>query len=382
MWILQQQKWRQHPLVSSAISYMRRSYVFFCSLYFSFILTGFLINIATKKLSTFASDPVGQMAPAFRIGTIGELCESNSPLTEKTIIFIETSGGNCLRPRQACAIESAARTNPDMKIRVHMATSPPPGNPELDGGYGLDENCQSMDVLNRLDNVQIIREDLTRHLLGTPLEALLRGGKFEKSKFSFQHLSDVVRIAMLHKSGGIYLDLDVVVLRSLGCLRNTAGEVRSPEYKAGIENGVLIFDKGHELLNQYMRLMEREYDPLGRESIGPLAFIKAARDFCGFDVCEGCNFGQLWVCRNNWNLTVLYPEAFYPIPFRNRERFYEPNFPLVELDNFQTSYVVHVYGAGHGAQVAPSSLYGFLAQRFCPAVYLASYSTSRNKFEF
>jgi lactosylceramide 4-alpha-galactosyltransferase len=195
-------------------------------------------------------------------------------------------------------------------------------------------------------------------------------------------LSDVVRIAMLHKSGGIYLDLDVVVLRSLGCLRNTAGEVRSPEYKAGIENGVLIFDKGHELLNQYMRLMEQEYDPLGRESIGPLAFIKAARDFCGFDVCEGCNFGQLWVCRNNWNITVLYPEAFYPIPFRNRERFYEPNFPLTELDNLQTSYVVHVYGAGHGAQVAPSSLYGFLAQRFCPAVYGASHSKSRNKLKF
>jgi hypothetical protein len=48
MWILQQQKWRQHPLVSSAISYIRRSSVFFCSLYFSFILTGFLINIITS----------------------------------------------------------------------------------------------------------------------------------------------------------------------------------------------------------------------------------------------------------------------------------------------------------------------------------------------
>ncbi|XP_046450319.1 lactosylceramide 4-alpha-galactosyltransferase-like isoform X1 [Daphnia pulex] len=374
-----QQQWRS--LLSSVNCYIRPLFFFLFSFYFTFSLTASLVvNIATSQYSPIASDPA--MAPAFRIGTIGELCESNSPLTEKTIIFIETSGGNCLRPRQACAIESAARTNPDMKIRVHMATRPPPGYPELDGGYGLDGNCQSMDVLNRLDNVQIIREDLTRHFLGTPLEALLRGGKFEKSKFSFQHLSDVVRIAMLHKSGGIYLDLDVVVLRSLGCLRNTAGEVRSPEYKAGIENGVLIFDKGHELLNQYMRLMEREYDPLGRESIGPLAFLKAASEFCGFGGCEGCDFGHRFDCGDNWNLTVLYTEAFYPIPFRNRERFYEPNFPLVELDNFQTSYVVHVYGAGHGAQVAPSSLYGFLAQRFCPAVYLASYSTSRNKFEF
>jgi lactosylceramide 4-alpha-galactosyltransferase len=227
-----------------------------------------------------------------------------------------------------------------------------------------------------LSNVQIIREDLTQHLLGTPLESLLRSGKFEKSKFSFQHLSDAVRIAMLYKSGGIYLDLDVVVLRSLGCLRNTVGEVRTAGYKAGIENGVLIFDKRHGLLDHYMRLMEKEYDPLSRESNGPSGLLKAASEFCDYGACGGCDFGHMWVCRDNSNLTVLYSQAFYPIKFLDRERFYEPNFPLRELDNLQTSYIVHVYGAGHGAQVTPSSLYGFLAQRFCPAVYGASITKS------
>lgn len=320
-------------------------------------------------------------APEFRPGNIGELCESKSDATEKKIFFIETSGENCLRSRQACAIESAARTNPDMKIQVYMSRKRPPGNPEQDGGYGLQRHCESMNVLSKFPNVQIIREDLTRHVLGTPLESLLRSGKFEKSQFSYQHLSDAIRIALLYKSGGIYLDLDVVVLRSLGCLRNTAGEVRSSDYKAGIENGVLIFDKGHELLGHYMRLMEEIYDPLSRESIGPAGFLKAAGQFCGFGICEGCDFGQLWICRDNWNITVLYTEAFYPIPFRNRERFYDPNFHLKELDHLQTSYLVHVYGAGHGAQVVPSSLYGFLAQRFCPSVYSASLTKSgKSKF--
>ena len=35
------------------------------------------------------------------------------------IIYIETSGEECLTPRQACGIESAARANPSMNIRIY-----------------------------------------------------------------------------------------------------------------------------------------------------------------------------------------------------------------------------------------------------------------------
>jgi hypothetical protein len=269
-----------------------------------------------------------------------------------------------------------------MTVEVYMALGPAPGTPEVQGGYGLKRHCETMDILSELPNVKIIREDLFQEFLGTPLETLMQSGKFEKSKFSYQHLSDAARIALMYKKGGIYLDMDVVVLRSLRCLRNTVGGVRSAEYKAAIENGVLIFDKSHELLGHYMHLMEKMYDPLVRESIGPIGLLKAAGEFCGFGDCDGCDFGQLWICRDNSNITVLYTEGFYPIPFREKERFYEPNFPLVELDNLQTSYVVHVYGAGHGTQVVPSSLYGFLAQRFCPRIYGASITSSNSNQHF
>ncbi|XP_057376748.1 lactosylceramide 4-alpha-galactosyltransferase-like [Daphnia carinata] len=370
LWLKIWESLRRIPIIPHLTSYIRRSSILLFSLYFSFLFTGFIISISKPTAIVYRGNV---KAPTFQPQLIGELCESESLGAEKRIFFIESSGEKCLRPRQACAIESAARTNPDMNIYVHMALYPAPGSPEMEGGYGLNAHCQMMDILTKqFPNVKIIREDLTRHFIGTPLEALLQSGALEKSKFAYQHLSDAVRIAMLHKSGGIYLDLDVITLRSLNCLRNTAGEVRSAEYKAGIENGVLIFDKGHELLNHYMRLIPQIYDPSSRECIGPHGLLKAAGEFCGFGICEGCDFGQLWICRNNWNITVLYTEAFYPIPFRNRIRFYEPTFPLSELDNLQTSYLVHVYGSGHGAQVSHSSLYGFLAQRFCPSVYTVS----------
>lgn len=309
-------------------------------------------------------------APNFKPGMIGELCKSDSG-AEKRIVFIETSGQNCLRPRQACSIESAARTNPDMTIYVYMALTPPPGSPEVDKGDGLERDCHTMDILAKFPNVEIIHEDLTQHFLDTPLEQILLDGTFDQSNFSFQHMADALRIVLLYKYGGIYIDMDVVILRSLACLRNTAGQVVSWG-QSGLENGLLVFDKGHQLLNFYMRLMKQIYDPNIREIIGPVGFLKSVRMFCDFKTGNFDEYGEFFVCHNNYNITVMYIDAFYPIHFLDRTRFFANSFLLSDLDKFQTSYSVHVYDSGHGARVPETSLYAFLAQRFCPAIYDAS----------
>lgn len=51
---------------------------------------------------------------------------------------------------------------------------------------------------------------------------LKRQGGF-KSKYSTEHLSDALRIALVHKHGGWYLDLDFVVIKSLSDLAAQAG---------------------------------------------------------------------------------------------------------------------------------------------------------------
>lgn len=66
------------------------------------------------------------------------------------------------------------------------------------------------------------------HLNGTPLHKLALRLKESHSnssinQFPLHQRSDLVRVALMWKQGGLYLDLDVVVLRPLYCLQNTLG---------------------------------------------------------------------------------------------------------------------------------------------------------------
>lgn len=311
----------------------------------------------------------GDTAPSFRPGMVRELCQSE-PNTEKRIMFIETSGQTCLRPRQACAIESAAITNPNMTVYVYIALKPPPGVQKTDKQDGLqsDSNCKTTDMLSNLPNVQFIYEDLTKYFRNTPLEPFVMGNALDKSKYPYQHMSDALRIALLYKYGGIVLDTDVMVLRSLHCLRNVVGQIVNWG-KFGMENSVLIFDKGHQILRFFMKLMKQIYNPEYKEVIGPVGLLQAFRIFCNFTADGFYEYGNYFECHNKSNVTVLHTAAFFPILHAERDIFFNNNFPSSYLNRFQTSYAVDVYGSGHEANVPEASLYSFLAERFCPTIY-------------
>ena len=319
-------------------------------------------------------DEIEDQAPYFKPILIGDLCQGESG-AEKRIIFIETSGYMCLQARQACAVESAALTNPDMTIYLYMSLFPPLGNPEEVKGEGLERHCQTTDILMKLSNVKIIQEDLNKYFIGTPLEQLVTDGIFKKSNFSYHHMSDALRIALLYRFGGIYLDLDVIVFRSLRCLRNMAGHVTLSANDAAssdesiIENGVLIFDKGHEFLNFFMNVMLEIYDPSNRLSIGPYGITDAVKLFCNLQyVIKFEELGELLQCKNNSNITLMYTEAFYSIDYFHHVEFFKESFKISELEKFETSFLSHIYCATHGTSAPQTSLYNFFAERFCPTV--------------
>ena len=75
-----------------------------------------------------------------------------------------------------------------------------------------------------------------------------------------EHKSDFVRINELYRTGGIYLDLDVLPLRDIKLLRNAGyRSVVGRQLHGGINNGVIMAQKGSALVY----LMQRE---------GPLVF--------------------------------------------------------------------------------------------------------------
>lgn len=267
-----------------------------------------------------------------------------------------------------------------MTIFLYMSSKKPPGIPEMDHGEGLERNCRTMELLEALPNVQILREDLpTNYLMGTPIESLLKEA-FNQSHYSYQHMSDAVRISLLHRYGGIYLDLDVIVLRSLRCLRNTAGHVTILGHFC-IENDVLVFDRDHKLLNFFMRWMKLSFKANERSTIGPNGLADAFRMFCKIPVDRAISeeHEESFRCHNDAPFKLIPPDAFHPIRYLEQSLFFDVEFHKSVLDRLKkNSYTVHVYGSGHGAHVPKSSLFAFLAQRFCPAIYGESLHPNSN----
>jgi lactosylceramide 4-alpha-galactosyltransferase len=132
---------------------------------------------------------------------------------ERHIIFIETScvlsfsvtgnkSGLALRQRQACAVASAANTNPDTKVYLLYTCS-------IIGNLG--DSPEYVKQMFSYPNVRIWKLVISDYFKGTPLESWDFMGKVRSSKWPVSHASDVLRFITLWKYGGTYLDMDFVM---------------------------------------------------------------------------------------------------------------------------------------------------------------------------
>lgn len=87
---------------------------------------------------------------------------------------------------------------------------------------------------------------------GTPVEYFYQSDKLFTSKFLVEHMSDFVRLLVLSKYGGIYLDTDCIVQKNLDQLpANFLAKEAHHGYTINSVNGaVLGFQDsiGHEIL--------------------------------------------------------------------------------------------------------------------------------------
>ena len=75
-------------------------------------------------------------------------------------------------------------------------------------------------------------------------------------------------------------------------------------------------------------------------------------------------------CHNDAPLTLMPPDAFYPIRYLEQSRFFDVNIIKSDLARLKDkSYSVPIHASGHGAHIPKSSLFAFLAQRLCPNIY-------------
>ena len=90
-------------------------------------------------------------------------------------------------------------------------------------------------LTTKMSNVEFIRTDFNEMLETTPFKPLL--SEIKTSSWSVVQLSDIVRLILLKKDGGFYLDFDNIVFRPISCLRNTFSYL---EEVPNIENGIMV----------------------------------------------------------------------------------------------------------------------------------------------
>lgn len=191
--------------------------------------------------------------------TLPEISDDEPP-KGKSIFFHETSCKSAennritITTRQACAIESAAILNPNYSIYV-LYTSP--------GALKLQINNKNDKILQQLmsyKNVKFKYLNFNKYLKGTPVEELHNNLLIESSNFAISHASDVLRYLTLWRYGGIYLDLDVVLLKSLENVKpNFAGR----ESDHAVAAGVLSFSHdgpGHKWARQTLEDLKENFN--------------------------------------------------------------------------------------------------------------------------
>ncbi|XP_037074539.1 lactosylceramide 4-alpha-galactosyltransferase-like [Pollicipes pollicipes] len=215
------------------------------------------------------------------------------------IFLLETSGRRHITPREWCTVESAASAHPSMLV-VLLAAAP-----------RLRRSALTDRLLER-NNIILARLDFGSLFADTLFERWYQSRAVLRSPWPAVHMSDAVRVAVLLHHGGIYLDTDVIVRRSLAALDDGAGL----ESERAVASGVLKFSRDSAVPRLLASCLTEGYDPYNWGHNGPGVVTKV--------LIEGCGLRDPPLTITHCgNYTIYGRQCFYAIPWENWSLFLE-----------------------------------------------------------
>ncbi|CAG0921521.1 unnamed protein product [Notodromas monacha] len=185
---------------------------------------------------------------------------------EKAIYLLETSGRPLLSAKQLCSVESAARHNPENPIVVLVAAQQ------------LFYPTLATLIRSLHPNVRFRHLDFHEVLSNSALSDLNLTDTLKRSRFITEHASDLLRFAILHQHGGIYMDLDTIVMTRFPNISN--GVSTAASNGTYLNGAFLIFQKGHPVLLDCMNDIKSSFDTLNFNGNGPQRITDAMRKWC------------------------------------------------------------------------------------------------------
>nr|XP_023920172.1 lactosylceramide 4-alpha-galactosyltransferase-like [Quercus suber]POF00568.1 lactosylceramide 4-alpha-galactosyltransferase [Quercus suber] len=199
-------------------------------------------------------------------------------------------------------------------------------------------------IIDRGFKILAITPDLPFLVKNTPAEAWfeeLKGGRKDPGNIPlFNNLSNLIRLAMLYKYGGIYLDTDFIILKDFSGLRNSIGaQSMDPATNTWnrLNGAVMIFDINHPLLIDFMQEFATTFNGNKWGFNGPYLVSRVIE-----------RVGNT----PGYNITILPPKAFYAADwFKINGLLKKPENEvdsqwverkLAELNNGET-YAIHLW---------------------------------------
>ncbi|KVH89558.1 lactosylceramide 4-alpha-galactosyltransferase-like isoform X1 [Cynara cardunculus var. scolymus] len=122
-----------------------------------------------------------------------------------------------------------------------------------------------------------------------------------------QNLSNLLRLCLLYKYGGVYIDTDLIIMKSFSKLKNSIGaqtlDLGSKNWSR-LNNAVMVFDKMHPLVYKFIEEFSLTFNGNKWGHNGPYLVSRVVSRLQG---------------RPGYNFTILPPPAFYPVNW-NRVR--------------------------------------------------------------
>lgn len=192
--------------------------------------------------------------------------------------------------------------------------------------------------------------------------------EWRKTKFYNTHYSELVRLAALYKYGGIYMDSDIIVLKSLSSLNNSVGmEDKLPG--SSLNGAVMAFRKHSPFILECLKEFYLTYDETRLRWNGADLLQRVARRFWSIDNSYSKKF----------ELNVQPSFIFFPISPQNISSFNANRYfvtPATESEKAQQdalfkrilggSLTFHFWNSMTSALIPePESLVGRLIDKSC-----------------
>ncbi|XP_040197960.1 lactosylceramide 4-alpha-galactosyltransferase [Rana temporaria] len=312
-------------------------------------LSFFILIMYLKKVYIFEEKAKVHLLPREVV------CPDTIPLTlnmsqptgiVSRIYFLETSDRTSPTFQAMCAVESAARAHPEVKVTVLMKGL---------SGHSMQEKNFGISLLSCFPNIDFSPLNFKKLFNNTPLSTWFSKVENQWALSDYPTLSDACRLAILWKEGGIYLDTDFIILKNLKNITNAMGM----QSLYTLNGAFLTFQPQHKFIELCMKDFVGKYNYWFYGHQGPQLLTRVFKKWCSIrrlrdkKSCRGVN--------------VLSKEAFYPVDWQEWRKYFQVIEPTELEKLLKDSYGVHLWNKkSQGILPEVGSFLEQLQDKHCP----------------